>query len=74
MEAETGIFNRRLTKSTGAAQLTSSSQVRDLKASGVDSVLATAVYAILGSVALQKGGAVATETMRRKVLTPLGVL
>lgn len=49
-------------------------QIRDLKASGVDSVLATTIAAIIGAIALQKGGQVANETIRKRVLGPLGVI
>jgi large subunit ribosomal protein L15 len=45
-----------------------------LKASGVDTVLATSLYAVIGALALQKGGEVANRVAREKVLKPLGVL
>ncbi|KAK5116197.1 hypothetical protein LTR62_008523 [Meristemomyces frigidus] len=45
----------------------------DLKASGSDTVLAHAVYAVVGAVALQRGGEVAGRVVREKVLAPLGL-
>ena len=45
-----------------------------LGASGVDVVLTTSVYAIIGALALQKGGEYAGQVAREKVLKPLGVL
>ncbi|OBT93048.1 hypothetical protein VE01_09009 [Pseudogymnoascus verrucosus] len=45
-----------------------------LGASGVDVVLTTSVYAIIGALALQKGGEYAGQVAREKVLKPLGLL
>ncbi|KFY83575.1 hypothetical protein V498_07965, partial [Pseudogymnoascus sp. VKM F-4517 (FW-2822)] len=45
-----------------------------LGASGVDVVLTTSVYAIIGALALQKGGEFAGQVAREKVLKPLGLL
>lgn len=44
-----------------------------LESSGVDVVLATSIYAIVGAVALQKGGDIAAEVARERVLAPLGL-
>ena len=46
-------------------------QVRNLKSSGLDTVLAQSVYAIVGAVALQKGGEAAAEVVRKSILAPL---
>ncbi|KAH8731764.1 RNase III domain-containing protein [Phaeosphaeriaceae sp. PMI808] len=44
----------------------------DLQGSGVDSVLMTSLYAIVGAVALERGGEVANKVVQHKILTPLG--
>ncbi|KAL9091026.1 MAG: hypothetical protein Q9159_001652 [Coniocarpon cinnabarinum] len=49
-------------------------QINRLKASGVDTVLAHTIYAIVGAVALRRGGAAATSVVRERVLRPLGLL
>ena len=49
-------------------------QIRRLKASGIDTVLAHTIYAIIGAVALRRGGAAATSVVRERVLRPLGLL
>ena len=41
--------------------------------SGIDVVLATTLYAIVGAIALQKGGDVAARVAREKILKPLGI-
>jgi len=46
----------------------------DLEASGLEVVLATSMYAIVGAIALQKGGAVAARVTRERILKPLGLL
>ncbi len=48
-------------------------QVDRLRASGVDAVMTSAIYAIIGAVALQRGGDVAALIARERVLKPLGV-
>lgn len=48
-------------------------QQDDLDASGIDVVLATSLYAIIGAIALQKGGAVASRVARERILKPLGI-
>lgn len=35
--------------------------------------MATSLYAIIGAIALQKGGDVATRVARERVLKPLGI-
>ncbi|EMC94225.1 hypothetical protein BAUCODRAFT_74525 [Baudoinia panamericana UAMH 10762] len=45
----------------------------NLQASGIDVVLAHAVYSIIGALALQRGGEVASRTARERVLQPLGL-
>ena len=49
-------------------------QVRGLRASGEELVLTQALYAIIGAVALQKGGDLAIQTIRQKILSPLGLI
>jgi len=44
-----------------------------LESSGRDVVLAQAVYAVVGAVALKKGGDVAGRVARERVLGPLGL-
>jgi large subunit ribosomal protein L15 len=48
-------------------------QPESLTASGADMVYAQAVYAIVGALALEKGGAVANEVAKEKVLDVLGM-
>ncbi|KAF2207153.1 hypothetical protein CERZMDRAFT_51585 [Cercospora zeae-maydis SCOH1-5] len=45
----------------------------NLKLSGFDAVLAQTIFAIIGAVALQKGGEMAAKTARERVLAPLGL-
>ncbi|KAJ5562465.1 hypothetical protein N7535_003081 [Penicillium sp. DV-2018c] len=45
----------------------------DLRASGVQLVLAHTMYALIGALALEKGGVVATKMARERILDPLGV-
>jgi large subunit ribosomal protein L15 len=44
-----------------------------LESSGVDVVLAQTIYAIVGAVALQNGGDVATKLAKERILAPLGL-
>jgi large subunit ribosomal protein L15 len=44
-----------------------------LNASGIELILAHTMYAIIGAIALQKGGDVAARVAREKVLKPLGI-
>ncbi|KAK6440762.1 hypothetical protein LTR95_003012 [Oleoguttula sp. CCFEE 5521] len=48
-------------------------QTARMESSGEDVVLATAVYAVVGALALQKGGEVAGRVARERVLKPLGL-
>ncbi|EMF12221.1 uncharacterized protein SEPMUDRAFT_87860 [Sphaerulina musiva SO2202] len=45
----------------------------DMKSSGMDAVMAEAIYAIIGAVALQRGGDIAGRVARERVLAPLGL-
>ncbi|TKA61474.1 hypothetical protein B0A49_08595 [Cryomyces minteri] len=45
----------------------------NLQTSGVETVLAHTVYSIVGAVALQKGGEVANNVVRQRILRPLGL-
>jgi large subunit ribosomal protein L15 len=47
-------------------------QADNLKASGIESVLMTSLYAIVGAVALEQGGEVANKVVQDKILAPLG--
>ena len=47
-------------------------QADDLQGSGIESVLMTSLYAIVGAVALEKGGEVANKVVQDKILSPLG--
>lgn len=48
--------------------------MNNLDASGIDVVLTTTLYAIIGAIALQKGADVANAVAREKILKPLGIL
>lgn len=45
----------------------------NLEGSGVDTVLAHTMYSIIGALALQRGGEVAAQTARDRILKPLGL-
>ncbi|KAF2815985.1 uncharacterized protein BDZ99DRAFT_432860 [Mytilinidion resinicola] len=45
----------------------------NLHGSGIEVVITTSLYAIVGAVALEKGGHVAERVVREKILTPLGL-
>ncbi|TVY34803.1 hypothetical protein LSUB1_G005662 [Lachnellula subtilissima] len=47
--------------------------VHKLDHSGIDVILTTCLYAIIGAISLHRGGAVANEVAREKILKPLGV-
>jgi large subunit ribosomal protein L15 len=47
-------------------------QADNLQGSGIESVLMTSLYAIVGAVALERGGAVANKVVQDKILAPLG--
>ncbi|KAL2220190.1 RNase III domain protein [Thermoascus aurantiacus ATCC 26904] len=44
----------------------------NLQSSGIDVVLAHTMYAIIGAIALEKGGLVANQVARERILAPLG--
>jgi large subunit ribosomal protein L15 len=44
----------------------------NLQGSGLDTVLMTSLYAIVGAVALEHGGEVANKVVQEKILAPLG--
>ena len=48
-------------------------QAPKLKESGFEVVIQQALYAIVGAVALQKGGQVANDIVRERILSPLGL-
>ncbi len=48
-------------------------QMGNLRTSGFPIVLTQALYAIVGAVALQRGGEVANEVVRGKIMLPLGL-
>ena len=45
-----------------------------MKTSGIDVVLTQSLLAIVGAIALQKGGEAANHVAREKILKPLGIL
>ena len=53
--------------------LYSTSQVAKLHHSGQPLVLTQALYAIVGAIALQKGGEVANNAVKERILWPLGL-
>ncbi|KAK2623788.1 hypothetical protein QTJ16_006969 [Diplocarpon rosae] len=48
--------------------------VNNMQSSGIDVVLTTSLYAIVGAIALQKGGSAAAQFSRDSILRPLGIL
>ena len=49
-------------------------QADNLAASGMEVVLAQAMYAIVGAVSLERGGAQANQLVKERILAPLGVV
>lgn len=47
-------------------------QADNLQGSGIESVLMTSLYAIVGAVALERGGEAANKVVQEKILAPLG--
>ena len=47
-------------------------QAENLLGSGLESVSSTTLYAIIGAIALERGGEVANKITQDKILTPLG--
>ena len=54
-------------------RLLTSNQPDSLSASGADMVYAQAVFAVIGALALEQGGAVANRIAKEKILEPLGL-
>jgi large subunit ribosomal protein L15 len=48
-------------------------QIHHLNASGLELILAHTMYAVIGAIALQRGGEVAARVAREKILKPLGI-
>jgi large subunit ribosomal protein L15 len=48
------------------------SQADNLLGSGLESVSSTTLYAIIGAIALERGGEVANKITQDKILEPLG--
>ena len=48
-------------------------QPESLAASGLDMILAQAMYAIVGALALEQGGAVANKISKERILAPMGL-
>jgi large subunit ribosomal protein L15 len=48
-------------------------KANNLSGSGLELVMAQAMYAIVGAVSLERGGVVASSVVREKILRPLGV-
>jgi len=46
----------------------------NLQGSGIDSVLAQTMYAIVGAIALERGGETAVKVVRERMLTPMGLV
>ena len=44
-----------------------------MNTSGLELILAHTMYAVIGAIALQKGGDVAARVAREKILKPLGI-
>ena len=53
--------------------LTSDYQIRNLEGSGQTLVMCQAMYAIIGAVALERGGLRANEVVQERILHPLGL-
>ena len=47
-------------------------QADNLQDSGIQTVLMTSLYAIVGAVALERGGEAANKVVQDKILAPLG--
>ncbi|KHJ31144.1 putative rnase iii domain protein [Erysiphe necator] len=47
--------------------------VQDLDSSGIETVLATSLYAIVGALALEKGGEVSSDIAKNNILKPMGI-
>ncbi|KAF1991192.1 hypothetical protein K402DRAFT_389382 [Aulographum hederae CBS 113979] len=49
-------------------------QAHNLQGSGIESVMASTMYAIVGAVAMERGGRQANQVTREKILSPLGLI
>jgi len=49
-------------------------QIDNLDRSGIDVVLTSSLYAIIGAIGLEKGMDVANQVTKDKILKPLGIL
>jgi large subunit ribosomal protein L15 len=56
----------------GLGECANTTQADNLQGSGIESVLMTSLYAIVGAVALEKGGETANKLVQDKILSPLG--
>ncbi|KAF2220651.1 hypothetical protein BDZ85DRAFT_266924 [Elsinoe ampelina] len=45
----------------------------DLQGSGIDTVLAHTLYAIVGALSLQRGGETTNQLVKERILAPLGL-
>ena len=48
-------------------------QPRNMRGSGEDVILSSTIFAIIGAIALQRGGEVAASYVRSRILMPLGI-
>ena len=62
-----------LAKLTPVDVLIFSLQAKDLYASGLPLIAQQAIYAIIGGIAMQRGGQIANEIVKDRILTPLGL-
>ncbi|KAF2179877.1 hypothetical protein K469DRAFT_594156 [Zopfia rhizophila CBS 207.26] len=46
----------------------------NLQGSGIEAVLTTSLYAIVGAIALERGGEIANKIVQEKILSPLGFM
>ena len=56
-----------------ALELTVMIQVGNLEGSGLPAIMAQALYAIVGAISLQRGGIVANDVVKDRILNPLGL-
>jgi dsRNA-specific ribonuclease len=48
-------------------------QADNLLGSGVETVVAQSLYAVIGAIALERGGELANKIVKEKILIPLGL-
>lgn len=68
MEAQEGRLRERLYEGPSKAQGLTLEQAGNLEGSGLDAVLATTMYAIVGAVALHRGGDHANKLVKEQIL------